>query len=106
MTRPEPELDLEEAFRLVATDVRRNETSAQLSVVEAVAVAYDTVARDQLVDYGDRESAAWRLVLTRLARPATRAELAELVRKLGAEGYVELTTLEEYWAYRAQRGEL
>jgi hypothetical protein len=101
----ELDLDLAEAFELVARDVRRGDGAAQLSVVEATARAYDTV--DPATVYGDdAEAVAYRVVLRRLAQPPSRFELAELIRKLSSERLVELTTLEKYWAYRAQRGEL
>jgi hypothetical protein len=100
VTDEEGELTLEEAFELVAADVRRNETSADLTTVEAVAEAYDTVTPDRLVDYGDRTTAAWRLVLTRLAQPPTRDELCRLLARLASPTLVELTVLEEYWTHR------
>lgn len=97
MSDPVP--DLEDAFALVARDVRRGDGAERLSVVEAVAQAYDLVGEQEV--YGDDPTAvAYRVVLRRLAQPPTRDELCRLVRKLASPTVAELTTLEEYWTHR------
>lgn len=110
-------LSFDDAVDRVVRDVRAN--GGRPSVVEALVVAYDTVALtdvhpDEPVPDGDDgerlaveewnlNNQAWRLVLTTLAVPPTRAQLEELVALLSDDGVVCLSTLQEYWVYRARR---
>lgn len=66
--------------------------------------AVDTVALDD-VEGDDELAEAYRVVLAYRVGP-TRHQLLDLVELLAREGVPQLTTAQQVWAWRAERGEL
>lgn len=92
------------AEELVVRDVRRGDPT--LSFAAALEQAVETVDVRRVVgDDDDEEAEAWRIVLAYRQNPLRR-ELVELVRLLSSEDVVELSTIQNVWVMRAQRGEL
>lgn len=63
------------------------------------------VTNARLDQDGDTIHSSLRTVLRRLDEAPTRDELGELVRRLSGEGVIQLTTLQEFWIARIQRGD-
>jgi hypothetical protein len=100
--RPVPVVTFEEAYPLVVADRRAG--CPGLSTVEALVQAYDVVGLGDV--RGDDEVAtAYRTVLYHLDVRPTREELLDVLRLLAGEGVVDLSVLQEFWVYRALRGD-
>jgi hypothetical protein len=100
VTTLEPELQA--AFDVVIDDVRQGEP---ISRTEALYQVWQTSTVDELND-DDPTYDSYVATLVQLTRSPSRAELLRLVGQLAGEGSIHLTDLEEFWAYRATRGEL
>lgn len=98
-------MSYERARAIVLAAERNRGDNALYTDDEVLRYVVETLTQRTLVDYGDEETRAYRVLLAYRQDPS-RAELIELLRAATAEGQPELSEVQRVWLDRAERGEL
>lgn len=99
-------MTLEEAGTRVLRDARRNDYTASMSDADVLADVRERISLDDVVDYEDDDTEAYRVYLAHHQNP-TREQLYSLLRTVLSGYAVEhLTPHFRVWATRIMSGEL
>lgn len=98
-------MSLDRARELVLADARENRHNTGLSDADVLAAVADEVSLDQVVDYQDDNTEAWRIVLAHHQNP-TRSQLCALIVAISGAEPELMPAHYRVWHQRILRGDL